>query len=693
MDGSSAVSRLARGVSFVILIIFGLGVGFASGRVVGFVSLPLLNEAQGSEMGANVGLVREAWNLLWKHREPVMEIELADDKNEFSYESYKNNNLPKVKEASEKINQQVVDRLVVRDSAKVSKVAETFQKKACDFNLATSSNELVSINEIAWMGGVNNLANDAARKEWLELKNNSAGKISVAGWSLEDELGRFKISITKGEIESEDYFVIGSDSLDSDYSFSGRLPNTGVWVKLFDENCLVVDEVDARNGWLAGNNKTKQTMEWQESGSGWQTSRDVGGTPGKKNSLVIVTPPTDNSTSTTGGSGGGNSSSTDNGDSDSDDEPEETPIYKKLVISEVQIAGVTSVHDEFVEIFNPNEVEVDLSGWYMQKATKSGSYSTFVTKDLFEGKKIAGKGYIVVANSAGAYIGQIMTTYGLADHNSLVLKNPDGDISDKVGWGEAVDCEVLCALSPLEGTSIQRKVVGSSFIDTDHNRNDFEARECPSSAAAESSCLPPVTPPIEENEEQSPMVEDSLVEEEGNSTSTPLDPVATSTVGKVIIIEVQISGGAGLTSNDYVKLYNSGTESVDVSGWRLRKRTQSGSESSVKVLPSGSASSADKSMIAPGGSFVWANSKDGYSETIGAQVSSTQTLAANNSFGLQDGEGVLVDAVAWGEDLIDPFVEMNVFGVNPSDGEILKRKTDGSGYQDTDDNVNDFLVE
>jgi hypothetical protein len=150
----------------------------------------------------------------------------------------------------------------------------------------------------------------------------------------------------------------------------------------------------------------------------------------------------------------------------------------------------------------------------------------------------------------------------------------------------------------------------------------------------------------------------------------------------LVIAEIQIA--AASSTNDFVKIFNPMAGAQDIGGWKLRKKAKTGTDSSLREFPSGS-------VIAAGGYFVWANSADGFSESIGANVSSTQTLAVDNSAALFDAAGALVDAVAWGEGT-DQYVEGSAYPVNPAASKVLTRKEAGDVIVDTDNNANDFLI-
>ena len=150
-----------------------------------------------------------------------------------------------------------------------------------------------------------------------------------------------------------------------------------------------------------------------------------------------------------------------------------TRSYSKILISEIQIAGLTDEKEEFVELYNPNNSDVDLSDWYLQRKTKTGtSYSTYAANTLFSGKKISALGYFLVAREGYfSNAADISVDNPLTEDNSLVLKNPNGEISDKIGWGQAQEYETKPAQNPVSGQSVGRK---PDQGDTDNNSIDFE---------------------------------------------------------------------------------------------------------------------------------------------------------------------------------------------------------------------------
>lgn len=131
----------------------------------------------------------------------------------------------------------------------------------------------VVINEIAWMGSA-----ESANHEWIELYNTSDTAIVLDGWKLTAQDGTPSIDLS-GTINSRSYFLLERTSDSSaaptaDIVYAGGLGNTGEYLELADERGVVIDFVDAVDGWLAGDNTTKQTM--QKISGGWGTGT---GTP------------------------------------------------------------------------------------------------------------------------------------------------------------------------------------------------------------------------------------------------------------------------------------------------------------------------------------------------------------------------------------------------------------------------------
>ncbi len=210
--------------------------------------------------------------------------------------------------------------------------------------------------------------------------------------------------------------------------------------------------------------------------------------------------------------------------------------YFKILISEVQVSGVSDSKEEFIELYNPNNETVDLTDWYLQRKTKTGSgYLTHASKNSFLGKKIMAKSYFLISR-CGYFetLSDICVDNAVSDDNSFVLKNPSGDISDKLGIGDAQEYESLPTQNPLQGKSqtIGRKVnTDGSEQESDNNFMDFELQN------------------------PTPKAENIVFTE----TITPKEPE----LKKILINEIQIAGTEDKKA-EFVELYNLNDEDIDL---------------------------------------------------------------------------------------------------------------------------------
>lgn len=139
----------------------------------------------------------------------------------------------------------------------------------------------VVINEIAWMGTETSYNN-----EWIELYNDSDSDIILDEWKLISEDGSPEINL-QGQIPAKGFFLLERTddetipNITADMIYKGSLNNDGEYLKLIDNQGTIIDEIDCSTGWLAGDNKNKQTME--RILNGWQTSQEPGGSPKQLN--------------------------------------------------------------------------------------------------------------------------------------------------------------------------------------------------------------------------------------------------------------------------------------------------------------------------------------------------------------------------------------------------------------------------
>jgi outer membrane biosynthesis protein TonB len=382
-----------------------------------------------------------------------------------------------------------------------------------------------------------------------------------------------------------------------------------------------------------------------------------------------------------------------------------------VVISEIQVGGSTST-DEFVELYNPTGSSQDLSGWKIMKKTASGTEDLLII--TITSGSIDPHGYFLAAHST-AYDGGVTAdvTYGedetVSANNTILLYDETDSLVDKVGMGSAGDFEGTgTASSPANDRSIERKAYSTSTKasmeaggedefagngeDTDDNDVDFIYRTLSDPQGNSSSAESPTESPTETTtptEEISPTPTEEV-------SPTPTTSPAPSEVN-VVISEIQL---AGTTSKDeFIELYNPDSEAVDLEGFRLTRKTSTGTESNLVSSMTGS--------IATHGYLLITNPD--YDGTVAADLNysaTTNSVSDDNTVILYSDAGVtVVDKVGLGS---ATDVETAAFPENPTADASIERKAletstvtsmspggadefAGNGY-DSDNNSTDFIL-
>jgi hypothetical protein len=301
----------------------------------------------------------------------------------------------------------------------------------------------------------------SSNNEWIELKNISNNPVDLTDWQLLDKDQNIKIVFPDrgpSSIPAKGFYLLERNNDDiipnipADLIYTGSLNNNNEALYLFDPSCQLQDEIEIFSNWPFGDNDSKRTIE-RKGIFEWQTSNNIGGTPKIENSSGYVEIPI------YVGSGGGSNTP--------------SASYLKILITEVQISPTA---ERFIELYNPNNSTIDLTDWYIQKKTQTGSdFASLVSKTYFNSKIINAYNYFLISRSALAEADIVLNNLTLVESNVIQLKNPNGEIADKIGWGQAQDSETSPTQNPQTNQTIGRKwLEGTDYQDTDNNSVDFE---------------------------------------------------------------------------------------------------------------------------------------------------------------------------------------------------------------------------
>jgi hypothetical protein len=155
-----------------------------------------------------------------------------------------------------------------------------------------------------------------------------------------------------------------------------------------------------------------------------------------------------------------------------------------VVISEFRTTGPGGANDEFIEIYNPTNAPIDISGWIISASNSSGGTQARATIPASTILR-SGQYYLIANNSAsGGYsITSVPAnlTYGtgISNDGGIALIRPDSTLSDEVGMDLGSAYQEGKTLAPLTNAnrSYERKVgdPSGSCVDTNDNASDFSS--------------------------------------------------------------------------------------------------------------------------------------------------------------------------------------------------------------------------
>lgn len=265
-------------------------------------------------------------------------------------------------------------------------------------------------------------------------------------------------------------------------------------------------------------------------------------------------------------------------------------VQASIVISEFRTRGETGFYDEFVELFNPTQEAVDISGWVLRVSADCGSSSFNLITISSPTTLSPGQHYLLASESATDLAADQTwspdSTYTLSDKGGVALFDP--------AQVQPVDGVGMCAdtlyhegrnLPPMEeniNISYERLPGGDlgNCWDTDDNLADFLISPLGSPQRSTdpftSACIP------------------SIPTLTYTGTSTPLPP------NHLVISEFRTRGTNG-EDDEFVEIYNPTADSIQLGGWQVLRSSGCGMVSSpLFIFP-------DDSWLLPGHHFLAAS--------------------------------------------------------------------------------------
>lgn len=350
------------------------------------------------------------------------------------------------------------------------------------------------------------------------------------------------------------------------------------------------------------------------------------------------------------------------------------PFQSVVVFNEVNWAGdKDSSNNEWIELKNISDKEADISGWAiidLEEQIKITITDGVLLPEsalylLKRGERVLPK------IEAPLYTGALSNT-----NEGLRLFDKDCYLHDEViaapNWPAGNSAKRLTAQRELDLSWNTSYVLGGSPAKNNpiavavKETNNAQAKANQEASEHEKDAKLGVF-----EDEEAVIIEKEEPEEK--------EPEVAKEAQRIIIQSVQITGGQGFTTNDLIVIKNDSDEEVNLNGYRLVKRTKTGStDSSIKSF-------TEDVFLQPGETYMWANS--GYTD-VEADTRTSASISNDNGVAIRFGDqdtGQITDSVAWGS-AENIFAETAPYPENPGANKKLER------LQDTDNNANDFSI-
>jgi hypothetical protein len=504
---------------------------------------------------------------------------------------------------------------------------ETPEPAATETSTVPAPAPQVIISEVAWAGTA-----ASANDEWIELWNPTPTAADLSGWVLTDG-GDISIALG-GTIGAGRFFLLErSDdttvgNIQADRIYTGALSNAGEALVLYNASGNAADSVNADGGpWPAGQAVPYGTMERMgdvpASDSAWCSNDGIhrSGLDARGNPI--------NGTPREGFSGycaqsTGNTPSltltpTVTGSATGTETPTPTLAFsptanlpQSLIISEVAWGGTAaSSSDEWIELYSPDSSPIDLAGWVL---TDGGDIRITLSGTVGSGEYVllerTDDDTIVDITADRIYTGNLSNggeVLQLLDPAGRVIDTANGDGGP---WPAGASAPVPIS---MERISIGPETDSSWCSNDGVHRNGTDATGNPVSGTPRSAF--------------------SGFCSAAQSTGTPT-PTAISMIYpmySVVINEVAWAGTEADPNDEWIELWNPGSDEIPLWGWVL---TDGGD---IRIALEGS--------IPPGGFFLLERGADDSLVDISAnQIYAGNLSNAGESLLLLDPAGTMVDA-------------------------------------------------
>ncbi|MBI4599444.1 lamin tail domain-containing protein [Candidatus Uhrbacteria bacterium] len=373
----------------------------------------------------------------------------------------------------------------------------------------------IIINEIA--------AYESSDYEWIEIFNKGASKADITGWKFFEGGTNHKLTVFRGDfiLDSGEYAVIANDAA----KVAAKYPTyTGT---IFDSSWSSLSEKGEEIGLKNAQSATIEQFTYLSTTIGSLERKDAGAadytssnwkeyekknTIGAKNSISGLSDPPQNQQQ---------SDSPSLSPIQAPPEPVWVPGRGDVLINEL-LSDPEEGEREWIELYNPTRHDIEISGWTLENGSRTSVMLSGMlgTQDL--------KRFAVFDVTAG-----FLRNSG----DSVELRDSRKFLIDTVTYGDWDDGDLLNNASRTQDPlSLARAGDGAN---TFHNKSDFQSTTTPTKGSSNR------------------ITKSGEVFDGGKNAA-------------VIISEILPNPTSQDPRDEFIELYNKGSEPVNLEGWTLR---------------------------------------------------------------------------------------------------------------------------
>ncbi|MFA6354398.1 MAG: lamin tail domain-containing protein [Candidatus Paceibacterota bacterium] len=296
----------------------------------------------------------------------------------------------------------------------------------------------------------------------------------------------------------------------------------------------------------------------------------------------------------------------------------------EIILNEIAWMGTdVNSNDEWLELKNNSAKEINLGGWQI-KNQKDNLRISFT-----ENKILPSGGFFILERTDDSSVPAVAADFiysGAMSNDGEWFRIFDGkckvvdEINASLGWGR------------FGGENSPKKTLERNLYDLNWHTSSIAGG----------------TPRIK-NSEMVLVSSTASAVSPSEAPAAPSQPQTSSTIPAVaptIIVSEVMVGSSASAGYEFIEIYNYGSEVMDLTGWAIKKKSSSGSESSLV-----SASRLQGKTVAPGKYILLAHEEE-YTGPVSADVlwPKSYTLAyTNNAVVVYDSSGQVADQASWTE--------------------------------------------